>query len=138
MFNLFWVSNFIKIRHIAILRPNLPKYNFRSRSAVSNIIFMINELDLLSVPNFIALGYISILGPNFPGMRGLILVLMSNVCYLAVILIFLWLLGGYCSLSSGYCWLLLITWWLLLVTGGYSSLLLVSTFSMNVLSEFCM
>ena len=99
---------------------------------------MINELDLLSVPNFIALGYISILGPNFPGMRGLILVLMSNVCYLAVILIFLWLLGGYCSLSSGYCWLLLITWWLLLVTGGYSSLLLVSTFSMNVLSEFCM
>ena len=41
---------------------------------------------------------ISFLGPNFPEMRGLILVLMSNVCYFAVILIFL-----------------VVTWWLLLV-----------------------
>ena len=41
----------------------------------------------------------SFLGPNSPGMRGLILVLMLNVCYLAVILIFL-----------------VVTWWLLLVT----------------------
>ena len=39
------------------------------------------------------------LGPNFPGMRGLILLLVPNVCYLAVILIFL-----------------VVTWWLLLVT----------------------
>ena len=128
MFNLFWVPNLRKIRYIAFLRPNLPKHNFGSRSVISNIIFMINELDLLSVTNFIALGYIWFLGPTFYGMRGLILVLMSNVCYLAVILIFLvvsW-------------WLPLVTWWLLLVTAHYLvvtahywSLLLVPTFSMN-------
>ena len=70
-------------------------FNFRSRSAISNIVFMINGLDLLWVPNFIAWKYISYLGPNFPGTKGLILVLMSNVCYLPVILIFMgltWLL----------------------------------------------
>ena len=44
-------------------------------------------------------------------MRGLILVLMSNVCYLAVILIFL-----------------LVTWWLLLVTARYCSFLLLDFF----------
>ena len=44
--------------------------------------------------------------------EGFILVLMSHVCYLAVILIFWWLLGDYCSLPSGY-------WWLLLVTARY-------------------
>ena len=60
------------------------------------------------------------LGPNFPGMRGLILVLMSNVCYLAVIFIlviacYLVVTAGYCSLRVGY-------WWLQLVTGGYSLL----------------
>ena len=77
-----------------------------------------------------ALGINFLFGPNFPGMR----VLMSNVCYLAVILIFWLLLGGYCSLPSGYYWLLLGNWWLLIVTGGYCSLPLVtarSTFSMN-------
>ena len=118
------MPNFIKIRHIAILRPNLlPKYNFGSRSAISNI-FMINELDLLLVPNSIALGYISFLGPEFPRMRGLIHVLMSNVCYLALILIFLVVTCSYCSLSIGHCWLLLVTWWV--ITGGYCSLPLVS------------
>ena len=58
-------------------------------------------------------------------MRGLVLVLMWNVCYLAVILFSWWLLDGYCSL-------LLVTWWLLVVTACYLSLLLVPTFSMNV------
>ena len=63
-------------------------------------------------------------------MRGLILVLMSNVCYLTVILIFL-----------------AVTWWFyLVVTAGYCSLpgdywlLLVPAFSLNVylicLSEY--
>ena len=59
-------------------------------------------------------------------MRGLILVLMSNVCYLAVILIFLVVIvrylvvtAGYCSLPGGY-------WWLFLVTGGYYSLPLIT------------
>ena len=70
--------------------------------------------------------YISILGPNFPRMGGLILVLMSNVCYLAVILIFLVVTAHYLVVTGGYWWLLLVTWWLLLVTGGYYSLALVT------------
>ena len=98
---------------------------------------MINELNLLWAPNFIALEYISFLGPNFPGMKRLILVLISNVCYLIVILIFLvvtWLVtacylvatAGYCLFPGGYCWLLLVSWWLLLVTVRYCWLLLVT------------
>ena len=56
------------------------------------------------------------MGPNFPGMRGMILVLMLNVCCLAVILIFLVVsacylavTAHYSSLLGGYCLLLLIT-----------------------------
>ena len=68
------------------------------------------------------------MGPNFSGMRGLIFVLMSNVCYLAVILMFLvvtwWLPSVYCLLRGGYRWLPV-------VTARYRSLLLVLTFSMN-------
>ena len=47
-------------------------------------------------------------------MRRSILVLMSNVCYWVVTLIFWLLLGGYYLLPSGY-------WWLLLVTTCYCS-----------------
>ena len=47
-------------------------------------------------------------------MREVFFGLMSNVYNLAVILIFLVLLGGYCLLPSGY-------YWLLLVTDGYCS-----------------
>ena len=93
--------------------------------------YVINELDLFWVLNFIALRIYFILGSNFSGMRGLILVLMSSMCYLAVTW---WLLGGYCSLPSGYCSLLHVTWWLLLIIGGYWLLPLatiVPTFSMN-------
>ena len=57
------------------------------------------------------------MGPNFSGMRGLILVLMSNVCFLAVILIILVVTW----------WLLLVTWWLLVATACYWWLLLVTT-----------
>ena len=61
-------------------------------------------------------------------MRGLILVLMSNVCNLAVILIFFeviwWLLLVTQWLLLVY-WLLLVTWWLLLVPN----------FSMNALKS---
>ena len=145
MFDLFWLPNFIKIRHLAILRPNLPKL---SGSIIWNIIFMINELDLLSVPNFTALGIffffmcVCVWGGRGGGgrMRRLILVLMSNVCYLAEILIYvvvtvryLVITSVYCSLlvvvTSGYCPLLVVTacyWWLLLVTSGYCSLPLVT------------
>ena len=52
-------------------------------------------------------------------MKGWILVLMLNVCYLAIILIFLVVTW----------WLLLITWWLLLVTGSYCLLPLVAASS---------
>ena len=117
MFDLFWLSNFIKIRHIAILRPNLSKL---SRSDISNIIFMINELDLLWVPNFIAMRFISFLGPNFPGMRRFIFVSMSNVRCLAEILIFL-------VVTARSLVVILVTahlltdyyWWFLLVTTRY-------------------
>ena len=81
--------------------------------------------------------YISFLGPNFPGMRGLILALISNVCYLAVILI---LFGDYLVVTARY---LVVTACYLVVTGGYYSLLvvtaryrsslLVPTFSMNAI-----
>ena len=73
--------------------------------------------------------HISFLGPNFPGVRGLILALMSNMCYFAAILIFLlvtwWLPSGCCSLPGSYCSLLV-------VTARYRLLLLAPTFSMNV------
>ena len=66
MFDLIWVPNFIKIRNIAILRPNLPEvFNFGSRFAISNIIFMINKLYLLCVPTFIALERYFIFGTKF-------------------------------------------------------------------------
>ena len=51
------------------------------------------------------------MGPNFSGMRGLILVLMSNMRYLAVILIFF---VGYLVITARY-------WWLLLVSARYCS-----------------
>ena len=57
-------------------------------------------------------------------MRELIHVLMSNVCYLAVILIFL-------VVTARYPVVLLVTWWLLVVAARYRSLLLVPTFRMN-------
>ena len=123
MFDLFWLPNFIKIRHIAILRPNLPKLSI---SAISNIIFMINKLELLGVLNFIAMGIFFILGPNFYRM------MRFYTCFNVEYVLLGWncdFLGGYWSLPSGYCWLLLNTWWLLLVTGGYCSILLVTACS---------
>ena len=69
--------------------------------------------------------YSSFLWPNFPGMKGLILVLMSNVCHLAKILIFLVVTACYLVVTGGYCSLLM-------VTARYGSLLLAPTFSMNV------
>ena len=55
-------------------------------------------------------------------MRGLILVLMSNLRYLAVTLIFLVITWWLLLLTQELLRLLLVTWWLLLVTGGYCSL----------------
>ena len=76
--------------------------------------------------------FIAFLGPDFPGMRGLILALMSNVCYLAVIMIFLVVTARYLVVTAHYLVVTARYWWLLLVTGGYCLLLLIPTFSMNV------
>ena len=107
MFDLFCVPNFIKIQHIAILRPNLPKYLTSGQDLQFQISYLwLTNLICSECQISWHCDYISSLGPNFPGMRGLILVLMLNVCYLVVILIFLlvtWLL-------------LLLTLWLLLIT----------------------
>ena len=117
------------MEHIAILRPNMPKFLISVQDPqFSNIRFKINELDLLWVPNFLALEIYFIFGTTFFWNDRLILVLMSNVCYLVIILIILvvtwWLL------LVTY-WLLFVTWWLLLVTVHYWWLLLVPIFSMN-------
>ena len=107
------------MEHIAILRPNMPKFLISVQDPqFSNIRFKINELDLLWVPNFLALEIYFIFGTTFFWNDRLILVLMSNVCYLVVILIILVVT----------CWLLLVTYWLLFVTWW---LLLVPIFSMN-------
>ena len=134
MSDLFWVLNFIKIRHNAILRPNLPKeFNFGSRSTISNIILIINKFDLLWKPNFIALGMYIIFrtnvswnertdtcfnvkcvlfGHNFNFLGGYLVVI---VCYLVVT-------TAYLVVTAHY-------WWLLLV-------LLIATFSMNEFQAF--
>ena len=89
MFDLFWVPNFIKIGHVAILRPNLPKCLISGQGPKFQISYLW-LLDLLLLLKFHSIGNIFHFWVlNFPGSRGLILVLLSNVCYLAVILIFL-------------------------------------------------
>ena len=61
-------------------------------------------------------------------MREMILVLMSNVCYLAITFIFLVVTWWLLLVTQ---WLLLVTWCLLVVTARQRSILLLSTFSMN-------
>ena len=69
-------------------------------------------------------------------MRGLILALMSNVCYLAVILIFLVVTARYLVVTARYCSLRGGYWWLLLLTGRYWSFpLLVCTTENPYLEE---
>ena len=99
MFDLFWVPNFTKIGHIAILWPNLPKFLISSEGMQFQISYIwLTSLTCSEGQISYHWKNISFLGPNFPGMRGFILVLMPNMCYLAVILIFL-----------------VVTWWLLLL-----------------------
>ena len=121
-----------KLEHIVILRPSLPKFVISGQDPQFEISYIwLTSLTCSESQISLHWEHISFLGSIFSGMRGLILVLMSNMCYLAVTW---WLLGGYCSLPSGYCSLLLITWWLLLIAGGYWLLPLatiVPTFSMN-------
>ena len=100
MFNLFQVPNFIEIEHIAILRPNLPKFLILGQDPQFQILYLrLTSLTCSDCQILEHWEYILFLGQNIPGMRGLIIALVSDVCYLAEILIFL-----------------VITWWLLLVT----------------------
>ena len=123
---MFWVSNFIKTRHIAILRSNLPK--FLTSGQVPE--FQISYLWLTTlIVKFYSIGNIFHFWDQI-----LILVFMSHVCYLALILIFVvvtwWLLlvtARYLVVTGGYCSLLV-------ATVCYRSLLLVLTFSVNAVN----
>ena len=116
MFDLFWVPNFIKIGLVAILRPNLPKSLISGQDQQFQLSYLrLTNLTCSDCQISLHWEYISFLGPNFPGMRGLILVLMSNVCYLVVI-------SNFMVVNARY----------LVITARYHSVLLVLTFSMNV------
>ena len=99
-------------------------FNFGSRSAISNIIFMINELDLLWLPNFIALGIYFIFGTKFSWNEGI------DTCFNVKCV----LLGRNFDFRGGYlvtARYLVVTAGYLVVTARYWWLLLVPTFSMN-------
>ena len=135
MFNLFWVPNSIKIKRIAILRPNLPKILISGQDPqlLNNIklICMINELDLLWMTNFIALGIYFIFGTKCSWNERIdtclnveCVLFGHNFDFLGIYLVvtarYLVVTGCYCSLAS------IIYWWLLLATGGCGSLSLVT------------
>ena len=116
MFDFFWVPNFIKIEHIAIVRSNLPKFLI----LVQDLQFQISYLWLANLTysecHISKHWNIFLSGPNFPGMRGLVLVSMSNGRYFTVTLFNLvvtWLL----LLVNARC---------LVVAGDYSSLLVLT------------
>ena len=105
IFDLFWLPSFIKTGHISILRPNLFKFIISGQDAQFQISYLwFTNLTCSYWKISISLEYISFLGPNFPRMRELIVALMSNMCYLDVVLS-----SCYCSLPSGFCLLLLVT-----------------------------
>ena len=127
MFDLFWVPNFIKIRHIEILGPNLPKYLILGQDPEFQISFqisfMINEFDLLWVPNFIAFWMYFIFATTSSWNEGI------NTCFTVECVLLgrnFDFLGGYLVVIALY---LIVTggyWWLLLVTAGYCWLLFVT------------
>ena len=126
MFDLLWVPNFVKIGHIAILRPNLPQFLISGQDPqFQNIIFMFNELDLLWLANFIALRIYLIFGTTFSLNEGIDT--CFNVEYVLLGRNFDFL-GGYLLVTARY---LVVTARYLVLTVGYCSLLLVPTFSMN-------
>ena len=124
MFNLFGVPNFIKIRYIAVLRPNLPKFLISGHDPQFQISYLWLT-DLTGVPNFIALGIHFTFGTKFSwnkkvdtyfNVKCLLLARNFNFLsgYLVVTTCYLVVPGGYCSLH-----------------GGYYSLPFIPTFSMN-------
>ena len=115
MFNLFWKPNFIKIRHIVILRPNLPKFLILCQDLQFQISYLwLTNMTCSDYLTSCHWEYISFLGPNFLGMWGLILVLIS--IFLVVT----------CRFQLITKWLLLINWCLLVLTARYWWLLLVT------------
>ena len=124
---MFWVPNFIKIKHIAILRPNLSKYLISGHDPQFQISYLWLT-NLTCSECFISLGIYFIfgtkffwneeidicfnvecvlLGRNFDFLGGYVVV---TARYLVVTTAYCSLpAGGYCSLPvAGYCWLLLI------------------------------
>ena len=130
MFDLFWVSNFIKIGHIAILKPKSAQvFNLGSRFLVSNIILMINKLDLLWLPNFIALGMVYfIFGTKFSWNERIDACFNVECVLLGCNFDFL---GGYLVVTARYLVVTAGYWSLLVVTATYWSLLLVHSVSMS-------
>ena len=107
-------------------------FNFESRYAIWNIIFMINKLELLWLPNFVALEIYFIFWTIFSWNDGIDT--YFNVEYVLLGLNFDFL-GGYLVVTARYRSLLCGYCSLLLVTARYRSLLLVPTFIMNVMKN---
>ena len=97
--------------HIAILRPNLPKFLISVKIRNFQVSYLrLTNLTCSECQILEHWGYISFLGQTFLEMRGLILVLTLSVCYLAVILIFfLEATARYLVVTGGYCSLPLVT-----------------------------
>ena len=108
--------------NISVLRPNLPKFLISGQDLQFQISYLwLTNLTFSDSQNSYHWEYISFLGLNFPRMRGMILALMSNICYLAEVLIFLVVTACYLLVTARYCSLLGGYWWLMLVTAPYCS-----------------
>ena len=130
MLKLFWVPNFIEIGHIAILRPNLPKFLISSQDRQFQISYLWLTNLTSSDCQILNIGNIFHFCDKFSWNEGIdncfnveCLLLDCNFDFLGDYLVvtarYLVVNAGYCSLPSGYCWLQL-------VSGGYRSLLLVT------------
>ena len=105
-------------------------FNLEWISAISNTIFMINELGLFWVSNLIALGIYFVFGTKFSWNDRIDT--RFNVEYVLLgrnFDFFWWLIGGFCSLLSGYGWLLLVT------ASYFSFLLLVRTLQSKTVTK---
>ena len=95
--------------------PNLPKFIIWGQDPqFSNIIFKINELDLLLVPNFIALEIYFCFAGKFFWNKGLIDTCFNVEC--ALLDGNFDFFGGYLVVNARYLVVTARYWWLLLVT----------------------
>ena len=80
MFDLFWVPNFIKIGHIATLRPNMPKFLISGQDPQFQISYLwLTNLTCSDCQISWHWDYISFLGPNFAGMMALIIIIIISL-----------------------------------------------------------